>query len=242
MSKDFAVGIMQPYFFPYWGHFALIAAVDRWVVFDVTQYTPKTWMTRNRILHPTEGWQYVSVPLDKASISIKTHQARILNPEEAGDQIIRKLAHYKKRAPYFDQVIALVESAFSNLADDRLVTLDTTALSKTCAYLGIPFDYSICSQLGLALPDDLGPGDWAPTIAHRLGARRYVNPAGGRELFRKEQFDELGVELRFLQHGSFEYPTPGYQFQPNLSILDAMMWNDPAVIRKAVTENVTIVQ
>ena len=84
--------------------------------------------------------------------------------------------------------------------------------------------------------------DWAPTIAHRLGARRYVNPAGGRELFRKEQFDELGVELRFLQHGSFEYPTPGYQFQPNLSILDAMMWNDPTVIRKAVMENVAIVQ
>jgi hypothetical protein len=33
------LGIMQPYFFPYLGHFALIAAVDEWVVFDVTQYT-----------------------------------------------------------------------------------------------------------------------------------------------------------------------------------------------------------
>ena len=29
---------MQPYFFPYLGHFSLISSVDKWVVFDVTQY------------------------------------------------------------------------------------------------------------------------------------------------------------------------------------------------------------
>jgi WbqC-like protein family len=46
------LGIMQPYFCPYLGHFALIAAVDQRIVFDVTQYTPKTWMNRNPILHP----------------------------------------------------------------------------------------------------------------------------------------------------------------------------------------------
>lgn len=32
---------MQPYFFPYLGHFSLIASVDRWYVFDITQYTPE---------------------------------------------------------------------------------------------------------------------------------------------------------------------------------------------------------
>jgi len=53
------LGIMQPYFFPYLGHFSLISSVDKWIVFDVTQYTPKTWMNRNRILHPKTGWQYV---------------------------------------------------------------------------------------------------------------------------------------------------------------------------------------
>ena len=49
------LGIMHPFFFPYLGHFALIAAVDQWIVFDVTQYTPKTWMNRNPILQPDTG-------------------------------------------------------------------------------------------------------------------------------------------------------------------------------------------
>ncbi len=54
------LGIMQPYFFPYLGHFGLIAACDRWVVFDTCQYTPRSWMNRNRVLHPAEGWTWAT--------------------------------------------------------------------------------------------------------------------------------------------------------------------------------------
>jgi hypothetical protein len=228
------LGIMQPYFFPHWGHFALIAATNRWVVFDVTQYKPKTWMNRNRILHPAQGWQYVTVPLSKASISIRTCEAIVLNTAAAGAQIVRQLMHYKKRAPYFTAVIDLVDRVFSNLPDDSLVTLNTVALAESCAYLGLPFTYDTCSNLGLDLPLDMGPGDWAPAIASRLGAGSYVNPAGGRNLFDPQVFAALGIELAFLETYDFVYPTPGYTFQPNLSILDAMMWNDAETIKRAL--------
>ncbi len=75
---------MQPYFFPYLGHFALIAHTDAWVVFDISQYTPKTWMNRNRVLHPTDGWTYVTAPLSNSSIHIKIRfEAR--SPTYGGD-------------------------------------------------------------------------------------------------------------------------------------------------------------
>ena len=64
-------GIMQPYFFPYWAHFSLIAYTSKWIVFDECQYKPKSWMNRNRILHPNKGWQYISVPLSNSSRNIK---------------------------------------------------------------------------------------------------------------------------------------------------------------------------
>jgi hypothetical protein len=236
MDTGFSVGIMQPYFFPYWGHCALIAATDRWIVFDVTQYTPKTWMNRNRVLHPSQGWQYVSVPLDKASMSIKTFEARLLDADAAGAQIVRQLMHYRKRAPHHARVVDLIRGVFADRPDDRLVSLNALALARTCEYLGIPFRHQICSELALDLPSDLGPGDWAPEIASRLGAARYVNPIGGRDLFDLRRFAELGLELSFLECGSFEYRTPGYQFEPNLSIIDAMMWNEPETIRRAIVE------
>jgi hypothetical protein len=233
MSTSTSLGIMQPYFFPYWGHFALIAVVDRWVVFDNTQYTKKSWMTRNRILHPLKGWQYVTVPLDGASISIKTCEARILNPAAVGSQIVRKLMHYKKRAPFYSKVIELVERVFFNLTDDKLVTLNTLALVETCRYLGIPFNYQICSHLDLDYPENIGSGDWAPTIASQLKVSAFVNPASGKNLFEAQRFANLGIELVFLEVENFAYPTPGYHFETNLSIIDVMMWNDPESIRLA---------
>ena len=110
-----------------------------------------------------------------------------------------------------------------------------------CAYLGVPFRRRICSELNLPLPDDLGAGDWAPTISGLLGAKTYVNPYGGRELFDRNTFAKHGVALEFLKAADFVYATKELQFIPNLSILDALMWNSPEAVREALTSIATIV-
>ena len=104
------LGIMQPYFFPYIGYFALIANTDKWVVLDITQYTPRTWMNRNRILHPKENWQYITVPLDMASRSNKIQEVRILEPLKCRNKILSQIGHYKKKAPYYHKVFNLIKS------------------------------------------------------------------------------------------------------------------------------------
>lgn len=240
MKNNFSMGIMQPYFFPYLGHFSLIAAVDKWIVFDITQYTPKTWMNRNRILHPSSGWQYVTVPLANSSISIKTSEARVLNVEGTKTSIVGKLSHYKKKSPYFNIVNDLVIEVFDAAVDDSLVHLNVHALSVVCRYLNIPFDYQICSELNLPLPDDLGPGQWAPEICSLLGATSYLNPIGGRELFNRADFLSLGVSLNFIDVKEFVYETKPYNYEPNLSVLDVMMWNSPEVIKSAIHRNIDI--
>lgn len=231
MNTELVLGIMQPYFFPYLGHFSLIAAVDEWIVFDITQYTPKTWMNRNRILHPGGGWQYVTVPLSNSSISIKTREARILNPSAAKSNIAGKLSHYKRKAPHFDAVMALIDEAFGAATDDSLVHLDVRGLGAVCRYLDIPFKYRICSELELPLPNSLAPGQWALEICSLLGATGYVNPASGRDLFDPAAFAHRGIALHFAQPEEFIYDTAPYRFEPNLSILDVLMWNSPERVR-----------
>lgn len=234
------LGIMQPYFFPYLGHFALIAHTDAWVVFDITQYTPKTWMNRNRVLHPKEGWNYVSVPLANSSISIKTSEAQVLNLAEARRSVLGKLTHYRK-APYYKAVEALVQEAMADNDDASLVRLNVRGLEAVCRYLGLPFNYRICSELDLALPETLPPGGWAPAICAALGANGYVNPIGGRELFDPADFASRGIALQFL---SFELPTynvGAYQFEPGLSILDVLMWNAPHTVADMLRRGTTLV-
>ncbi|MGO8740043.1 WbqC family protein [Rhodoblastus sp.] len=236
------LGIMQPYFFPYPGHFALIANVDEWVVFDITQYTPKSWISRNRVLHPSQGANWINVPLSNSSISIKIHEARVLDLAAAERTTLGKLSHYRRRAPFARQVEEVVKTAFASAGNrNSLVDLNVAGLDAVCAYLGLAFRRRICSELSLPLPDNLGAGEWAPTIAGLLGAKTYVNPYGGRELFDRKTFEKHGVALEFLKASDFVYETKELEFIPNLSILDALMWNSPDVVREALTSIATVV-
>jgi hypothetical protein len=236
------LGIMQPYFFPYLGHFALIANVDFWIVFDVTQYTPKTWINRNRVLHPSSGANWVTVPLKNSSISNRIDEARVLDLAAAAKSTFGKLSHYRRKAPYARQVEEIVEATFATQGiGDSLVGLNIAGLDAVCAYLGLPFSRTICSRMNLPLPQQMGPGEWAPTIASLVGAEAYVNPIGGRALFRAEDFARRGVRLEFLKTEDFVYDAGPFAFIPNLSILDVLMWNRPEVVRRALKAVSTVV-
>ena len=57
---------MQPYFLPYIGYWQLLAAVDRFVVYDNIQYAKKGWINRNRFLRNGADASF-TVPLKKGS-------------------------------------------------------------------------------------------------------------------------------------------------------------------------------
>ncbi|MFZ3376519.1 MAG: WbqC family protein [Chthoniobacterales bacterium] len=235
------LGIMQPYFFPYLGHFKLIAAVDEWIVFDITQYTRKSWINRNRVLHPDRGWQYISIPLKSSSTHIRISEAKVAHSREQERYVLGKIGHYKKHAPYYQQVCEIVRSSFAGITDDSLVSLNVTGLRMVCEYLGLPFHYRICSQLAIDWPVGVSAGRWAPWICARLSADTYVNPVAGRELFNPSDFAREGVSLRFLDFEPFVYDTPGYIFENSLSILDVLMWNTPEVIVEAIGKNSSLI-
>ncbi len=224
------LAIMQPYFFPNAGHFALIARSDRWIVFDITQYTPKSWMTRNRVLRRDGGWAYIQLPVRNASRSQRIREVMVGDLTAASQQVLGAISHYRKRAPFFAVVEDIVRDTFARTAE-TMVEVNVRSLKLTCSYLDIPFHYEICSEMQLDLPDRTSPGGWAPRIAAAVGADEYVNPIGGRELFNPAGFASRGVTLSFLETPDFVYATGPFAYEPGLSILDVMMWNEPSAIR-----------
>ena len=224
---------MQPYFFPNLGHFALIAGTDRWIAFDITQYTPKSWMNRNRILKREGGWSYIKLPVRDSSRSLRIHEVRVGDPAAASAALLGALSHYRKRAPFSSAVETIVRETFAT-SEESLVAVNVRALRLVCQYLGVPFRYDICSEMKLQLPESSTPGGWAPRIAEAVGADEYVNPIGGRELFEESEFTSRGIRLGFLEPPEFEYATGPYMYEPGLSILDVMMWNDPLTIRNVL--------
>lgn len=223
------LGFMQPYFFPYPGYFALIARADTWLVFDDAQMIRHGWVNRNRVLHPTEAWQYVRVP-----VAGHAREARIAEVEVAdgawAQRLVAQLAHYR-RAPHYAPVRALVEGVGAK-AHVRLADVNVEALAAVCAYLGLPFTPRLHSTLDYDRTRVTGPGEWALEAGRALAATSYVNPPGGRDLFDAGRFAEAGIQLEILPWPATPYPQLGRPFEAHLSILDMLMFVPPDEVRE----------
>ena len=227
--------LMQPYFFPYVGYFALIAATDYWMVFDKAQYMKRGWIARNRVLRPNGGWQYITVPVRKHPRTAEIHEVEITSNNYWRSKLPACLRHYRKRAPYFEQVMTLLEDCLSELPA-AISELNVRCLEKTCSYLGIPFRYDFLSTLDLDLEDIQAPGDWAWKIGSQIGGTHYLNPSGGRGWYLREDFEAVGIALEFLSIRPLRYDQGSAEFEPNLSIIDVAMFNSPEQIRALLQE------
>lgn len=231
------LGIMQPYFFPYLGYFELINKVDEWLVFDIVQYNAKCWMNRNRILHPKKGWQYITIPVKKHSHPSDISKIYIKEIEKATDNIMGKLTHYKRKAPYYNETIELVIKSLSIGKAPSLVELNVSSLKLVCEYLDIDFKYQLCSSLNFNLPKIHHPGQWALEISKIYGADEYINLPSGKAIFNQCEFEQNDIKLSFIDDLSFKYDTFPYPYEHALSIIDVIMWNSKESIIEYLSKN-----
>lgn len=223
------LAIMQPYFFPYLGYFDLIYKADRWVVFDTAQYIRHGWVNRNRILHPTSGWQYIIAPLQKHHRDAAIKDILVQEGRDWRDRLLAQLGHYWKKAPHYSATTDLVRDCLDN-CELSLSRLNVAILDKVCRYLQMPFRYDCFSEMKLDLGPVDGPGDWALRISEALGASEYINPPGGEALFDKAKFEAAGVTLTIQRFENMTYSCGGYGFESALSIIDVLMWNSPSIV------------
>jgi hypothetical protein len=225
------LGIMQPYFVPALGYFDLIHLCDEWIVFDTAQYRKKSWMCRNRVLHPdpAQGWQFVTAHVKKHALETPIRAIELSAEEGWREHLVAQLGHYR-RAPGYDRVTALLRDAFA-AEPTSLARLSVDLLARACALLGVAFAPRYFSELDLALGPIAGPGDWALRISEALGATAYVNPPGGEGLFDPAAFARAGVALEIRRFTELAYAPRGFPYLPMLSILDVLMWCEPAEVR-----------
>lgn len=226
------LAIMQPYFFPYLGYFGLIKSTDRFILFDPVQFIRHGWIERNRILKPSEGWQYIKVPLVKHSRDTLIMDIRIRNDNNWRMKIIAQLQHYKKKAPFFKSVIEIVENSL-DIETDKITELNRHVLKTVCAYLGFQRDFEIFSEMDLSIIPPEAPDEWALNICTALGnVDQYWNPSSGKSFFDKSKYDNAGIDLKFITYNFQEYDQRRTKFEAGLSIIDVMMFKEPEAINQ----------
>lgn len=218
---------MQPYFFPHPGYFDLMRATDFWVVFDTPAFSRKGWTNRNRILHPSDGWQWLTVPLVKAPLGTPINAMAIDTGHDWWPRMRGQIDHYRKHAPHFDAVVELLASVCGH-GHARLADLNIAGLKAVADLLGLRLECAVFSEMDLDIGDVDHPGGWALEIATALNADTYVNPPGGADLFDPRAFAERGIDLEIRDMPPMVYDCGRrYGYEPRLSIVDVLMWTPP---------------
>ncbi|WP_244130880.1 MULTISPECIES: WbqC family protein [Burkholderia cepacia complex] len=225
------VAIMQPYFLPYVGYFQLIEAVDRFVVYDNIKYTKKGWFNRNRFLLNGSDAMF-SIPLKRDSDSLDVRE-REVSPDYDPEKLAGQLKGAYARAPYFEHGFELVRSVLP--ADEaNLFRFIRRSIDAVVDRLGI--DTRIVVSSSVDTDHSLKGQDRVLSICESLGATTYVNAIGGVGLYSRDDFAERGIDLRFIRSRPLEYRQFGAPFVPWLSIVDLLMFNSAADVKRMLAE------
>jgi len=224
---DKTVAIMQPYFLPYIGYWQLFNIVDEFVVYNNIKYTKKGWINRNRYLCGHES-RYFTLQLENDSDSLDIRE-RTIAVTFSKNKILNQIRAAYQSAPCFDESYELLERIME-CKDRNLFGFIFNSLSLTANHIGIKTKLTISSRIGI--DHTLKSEKRVISICKALGARKYINPIGGINLYDGNEFLSNGIELNFLKTDLIEYNQNNGAFVPSLSILDVLMFNGRENIKK----------
>jgi hypothetical protein len=202
---------------------------------DTVQFIRHGWIERNRILKPQDGWQYISAPLEKFILGTKIQDIKTRANEDWQGKIIRQLDHYKKKSPFYSDTLNVIQESLKSDALS-ITEINKNILEKTCQYIGFSPKIQVFSEMDLKIDDVTHPGEWALNISKSIGATEYINPTGGIEIFKRNQFEDAGIKLSFMGNNLTPYPQRRQAFENGLSIIDVMMFNSPKDIMEMLED------
>lgn len=222
---------MQPYFFPYIGYFKLVNAVDKFVFYDDVNYIKNGWINRNKILLLDES-KYITIPLNSASSFEKINKIKTQISENWPEKILSTLHKSYAKAPYYRNVKDIISKVIK-LEENSISKISQKSIVSVMEYLEIEKHFFTSSNK--YKNQNLKSVERILDICKIENATQYWNLPGGKDLYSHEIFKKNGIELKFIDSKTIPYQQITSEFQPNLSIIDALMFNDPKTVKKMIS-------
>ena len=231
------LGIMQPYFFPYIGYWQLIHAVDTYVIYDDVSFIKNGWINRNRLLINHEP-RYFNLPICGAGSFVTIKEVDLSGDRKAFQKLLRTVEMAYKKAPYFGEIMPLIEKIICFEAVKMIDFLEYH-IREIAGFLDMNTKILLSSR-DVVKDGNLKAHFKVLDICKNLHASEYYNAIGGQELYDKKFFSDNQVQLSFLKTGEIRYKQYRDEFFPNLSIVDVLMFCGKDGTKKHL-ENYTLI-
>lgn len=223
------LGIMQPYFMPYIGYWQLMAAVDKYVVYDDVNYIKGGWVSRNNILMNGQAHLF-TITLNGASPNKHFNEIEVRDDFKKFRNMLQSC--YSK-APYYKEIMPVLEQVFG-YENRNLGAFLYHSYQEILDYLGIDTELILSSTI--EKNNELRAGEKVKHICNLLDADAYYNAIGGQELYDVDDFAQSGITLKFVKTHPISYTQYKNDFVPNLSIIDVLMFNGKEGTNKLLKE------
>jgi hypothetical protein len=226
------LAIMQPYFFPYIGYFQLVNAVDKFVLYDDVNFISRGWIHRNNFLIGGEA-KLVGIPLKNASQNKLICDVEVDDMQPWREKFVRTIELAYKKASQFAAVFPLVARVATS-GETRIASLAALSIRAVADFLGVHTEFVPTSRV--YENSSQKAEHRILDICEREQTTDYINPIGGRALYRGENFAERSIRLHFLEAHPIQYAQFNGRFTPCLSMLDVLMFNDKTKTRRLLEE------
>jgi WbqC-like protein family len=212
------IAILQSNYIPWKGYFDMIAAVDEFILYDDMQFTRRDWRNRNQIKTP-QGVQWLTVPVQvKGKYDQKIKDTEIDGMEWALSHW-KSLAQNYRRAPYFNEVAAIIEPLYLEQTYTHISQLNRRFIEAICSYLDIKtviknsWDYNLLDGKTERLAD----------LCVQAGGSEYISGPAAKDYVVESVFEELDIKLTWFDYSGYsEYPQLWGEFTHGVSILDLL--------------------
>jgi len=214
------VGVHQPNYLPWLGYFRKIAMSDVFVFFDNVQMPGgKSFVSRNAI-KTAQGRHWLTVP-----IADKSSQHPINKTRVAGDAWVRKHLRTLELSYSHSPWHHLIEAELAPVLQaghETIADLNVALITRLTGLLGLA-DVVLTRATSLSLAASGAAS--IPEILERVGARVYLTGSGGGSTrhLDVEDLAARGVKTRVVSTYYPTYPQDYGAFEPNLSIVDALL-------------------
>jgi len=231
------IAIMQPYFFPYLGYFQLIDKVDQFLLYPHVDFRRRSFISRNHLVTPSNEVFPICINTKKAPLGTSINDIQ-MSPDFDRLKLLRQIQTLYSNAPYFESIFNVLKNLLE-YDSKGLLDFNNRCIATLCHHLGI--DTPILS--GIEFDQDWLEVETViraehpnlstfPIATKRVlalcqlhNADTYVNPPGGRAIYKADDFASRNKSLLFLNPDITKHRSTQETVLQSASIIDVLMVN-----------------
>jgi len=220
------VSIMQPAYLPWLGYFDRISKSNCHIVLDHVSMdkNSKTKFTNRNKVRTAQGWSWLTVPVQAVTRSedIPINELKISSDVSWESKHWRTLQANYSRSSFFPDYADFFEDFYKNQVSSL-----GSLLEHSTSYLL----RSLRIETECLRSSDLSPqskkSDLILELCKKVGATCYLSGPFGRDYLNADEFEDVGIELRFHDYVHPEYEQVYKGFEPYMSIVDLLFNHGP---------------